>query len=97
MTYQQKIKEFAVRIAPVYSLLGWHWALPLPHIPTAYDIETSLLEMCDRVIAGKTTWTRCGGLWAERDQEDGTLNFGFESTEVTGSPCAVSSEADDAA
>lgn len=45
------VPDFARKVAPIYSLLGWEWSpgKTAPHIPSVGEIENTLYSFIERL------------------------------------------------
>ena len=85
----KKIKEFVKKIHPIYELLNWGWStnikgdLKIPTEKKLYDTIIYLLKELNK-NNGKSTSISTGGLFVERDFEDGVeygIIYGFSIKE----------------
>ncbi len=76
----EKVHDFAAKVAPVYQLLKWEWSpgKQKPHIPLVGEIEHALYGLIERLGEGCED-TSMGGLSAyyPMPDEDGSGCYGI--------------------
>lgn len=83
----EKIKDFAVKVEPVYQLLNWKWHKTDGSmcVPTTEEIEKEIKKLIKELMAKDdyTTSISCGGLFVHRYEPDGDTfyEFGLEIAE----------------
>ncbi len=68
-----QIEQAALKVAPLYRLFGWSWSDT--GVPTAEDIQKTIVELAEPVIEGKCESMATGRLKVERDYDGETTSL----------------------
>ena len=84
-SYGYDARSCAEKAHPIFVANNWVWGLDPEHVPSVDEIEDAikfLIKTCEEEIvpAGKTNRCETGRLFAEVEEDDGSIKVGIVTT-----------------